>query len=164
MCSTVQHLSSQMQQEFCRRKEQQTQRLHDDGTKDVRQDGRRFKEWTTRMKRMPDRWCRKILLWWKRKLRICKWEVEYRVQWGQHQCWFSFREGRVADNYTRSSFRGITLDEVMRSSWTLRKMVTEFHQYIDWNQTRTEQGNWPTLTRMKQIWQRRLDCSKVVFW
>ena len=55
-------------------------------------------------------------------------------------------KGRVAD-YTRSSFQGITLDEVVLFIVNLQKMVpNEFHQYIDWNQTRTEQGNWPTKT------------------
>ena len=55
-------------------------------------------------------------------------------------------KGWVTD-YTRSSFQGITLNEVMLFIGDLQKMVpNESHQYIDWNLTRTEQGNWPTKT------------------
>ena len=55
-------------------------------------------------------------------------------------------------DYTRSSFQGITLDEVMRFIVDLQKMVpNEFHQYIDWNQTRTEQGSWPTKTIVNML-------------
>ena len=57
-------------------------------------------------------------------------------------------KGWVTD-YTRSSFQGITLDEVMRLIVDLQKMVpNEFHQYIDWNQTRTEQGQTKTIVNM----------------
>ena len=60
-------------------------------------------------------------------------------------------KGWVTD-CTRSSFQGITLDEVMRFIVDLQKMVpNEFHRYIDWDQTRTEQGNWPTKTNVN-VW------------
>ena len=52
-------------------------------------------------------------------------------------------KGWVTD-YT-SSFQGITFDEVVLFIVDLQKMVpNEFHQYIDWHQTRREQGNRPT--------------------
>ena len=55
-------------------------------------------------------------------------------------------KGWVTD-YTRSSFEGITLNEVMLFVVYLQKMVPEeVHHYIERNQTRTEQGNWPTKT------------------
>ena len=58
-------------------------------------------------------------------------------------------KGWVTDQ-TRCSFQGLTVNEVMKFIGDLQKMVpNEFHQYIDWNKTRTEQGNWPTKTIVK---------------
>ena len=55
-------------------------------------------------------------------------------------------KGLVTD-YTRSSFQGNTLNEVILFTVDLQKMVpNEFHHYIDWNQTRTKQGTWQTKT------------------
>ena len=50
-------------------------------------------------------------------------------------------KGWVTD-YTKWSFQGLTVNEVMTFIGDLQKMVpNEFHLYIDWNKTRTEQGN-----------------------
>ena len=47
----------------------------------------------------------------------------------------------------RCSFQGLTVNEFMNFIGDLQKMVpSEFQQYIDWDQTRTEQGNWSTKT------------------
>ena len=44
-------------------------------------------------------------------------------------------------------FLGLAGDEVMKFNGDLQKMVpNEFHQKIHFNQTRSEQGNWPTKT------------------
>ena len=49
--------------------------------------------------------------------------------------------------YTRNSFQGITLNAVMLFTVDSQKMVpNELHQHIDWDLTRTEQGNWLTKT------------------
>ena len=54
--------------------------------------------------------------------------------------------------YTRNSFQGITLNAVMLFTVDLKKMVPkELHQYIDWDLTRTEQGNWLTKT-IVNVW------------
>ena len=54
--------------------------------------------------------------------------------------------------YTRNSFQGITLNAVMLFTVDLKKMVpNELHQYIDWDLTRTEQGNWQTKT-IVNVW------------
>ena len=53
---------------------------------------------------------------------------------------------------TRSSFPGITLNEVMLFIVDLQKMLpNELHQYVDWDLTWTEQGNWPTKTTVN-VW------------
>ena len=60
-------------------------------------------------------------------------------------------KGWVTD-YKRQSSEGLTADEVENSTGDLQKMVPNaFHQYIAWNQTRTEQGNWPTKT-IVNVW------------
>ena len=42
---------------------------------------------------------------------------------------------------------GLTNNEVTNFISDLQKMVlNEFHKHIDWDQTKTEQGNWPTKT------------------
>ena len=55
-------------------------------------------------------------------------------------------KGWITDN-TKSSFQGITNKLVVVMIVDLEKMIpSQFHQYVDWNQTRTEQGNWPSKT------------------
>ena len=50
-------------------------------------------------------------------------------------------------DYKRCSSEGLTADEVTHVIGDLQLLVAkEVHQYIDWNETRTEQGNWPTKT------------------
>ena len=49
-------------------------------------------------------------------------------------------KGLVTD-YKRYSFEGLTADEVTNVIGDLQKMVpNDFRQFIDWSQTRTEQG------------------------
>ena len=53
---------------------------------------------------------------------------------------------------TRNSFQGITLHEVKFFTVDFKKMVpNELHQYIDWDLTRTEQGNRLTKT-IVNVW------------
>ena len=53
---------------------------------------------------------------------------------------------------TRSSFQGRTLNEVKLFTMDLQKMVpNELHQCIEWDLTRTEQGNWLTKT-IVNVW------------
>ena len=55
-------------------------------------------------------------------------------------------KGWVTD-YKRCCLEGVTATEVTKFIGDLQKMVPkEFHKHIDWDQTRTEQGNWPTKT------------------
>ena len=55
-------------------------------------------------------------------------------------------EGWFTD-YTRSSFQRITNEEVMVMIVDLEKMLpSQFHQYIDWDHSRKEPGNWTTKT------------------
>ena len=65
--------------------------------------------------------------------------------------WKMELKGWITD-CTRSSFQGITLNAVMLFTVDLQKMVpNELHQYIDWDPTRTEQGNWLTKT-IVNVW------------
>ena len=67
-------------------------------------------------------------------------------------------KGWVTD-YTRSSFQGITLNEVV----DLQKMVpNEFHQYIDWNHTRAEQGDWPTKTTVNMWFKNETNLATMI--
>ena len=55
-------------------------------------------------------------------------------------------KGWIKD-YTRSSFQGITDEEVMVFIVDLQKIMPgQFHQYVDRDQSRKEQGNWTTRT------------------
>ena len=55
-------------------------------------------------------------------------------------------EGWVTD-YKKCSYQGFTATEVSNFIRDLEKMVPDqFHKFIDWDQTRTEQGTWPTKT------------------
>ena len=55
-------------------------------------------------------------------------------------------EGCVTD-YKKCSFQGLTANEVTNVIRKIQKVVPNvFHKYIDWDQTRTEQGIWPTKT------------------
>ena len=66
-------------------------------------------------------------------------------------------------DHTRSGFQGITLDEVVLFIVDLQNMVpNEFHQYIDWNQTRTEQGTWPTKTFVNMWFKNETDSQSLL--
>ena len=53
---------------------------------------------------------------------------------------------------TKGSLQGITDDEVMTILSDLEKMIPrQAHQWIDWDQTREQQGNWPT-KKMVSVW------------
>ena len=53
-------------------------------------------------------------------------------------------KGRITD-YTRSSFQGITMDEVAAFVVDLKRMTSlNAPRFVDWEQTKTEQGKWPT--------------------
>ena len=55
-------------------------------------------------------------------------------------------KGWVTD-YKRCKVEGLTDTEVSKFICDLLKMVPDqFHKYIDWDQTGTEQGTWPTKT------------------
>ena len=55
-------------------------------------------------------------------------------------------KGWITD-YTRSGLRGVTIDEVMVMIVDLEKMMpSQFIQFFEWDQSRKEQGNWPTKT------------------
>ena len=60
-------------------------------------------------------------------------------------------KGWITD-YTRSSLQEITHDEVTVFIVDWQKMVPEeFHQYIDWDQSKKDQGNWPTMTIVNML-------------
>ena len=55
-------------------------------------------------------------------------------------------KGWVTD-YKRCNLEGLTNNEVTNFISDLQKMVlNEFHKYVGWDQTKTEQGNWSTKT------------------
>ena len=57
-----------------------------------------------------------------------------------------------ATDYTRSSFHGIPMEEVAAFVVDIKQMIPlSAQRFADWEQTRTEQGNWPTKT-MVSLW------------
>ena len=65
-------------------------------------------------------------------------------------------KGWVTDS-AKSSIQGITDDEVLILVRDLKRMVPrQAHKWIDWDQTRKEQGTWPTKTMVSGSKMKRL--------
>ena len=65
--------------------------------------------------------------------------------------WKMELKGWITD-CTRTVFKELLSMKLSFSLWTSQKMVpNELHQYIDWDLTRTEQGNWLTKT-IVNVW------------
>ena len=64
---------------------------------------------------------------------------------------------------TKGSLRGITDDEVSKLVSDLERMVPrQSHQWIDWDQTRKEQGNWPINTMVSMWFQNETNLVTII--
>ena len=71
-------------------------------------------------------------------------------------------KGWVTD-YTRSSFHGITNEEVMVFIVDLLKIIPgQFHWYIDWDKSRKEQGSWPTKTNVNMWFKNETNLATMI--
>ena len=60
----------------------------------------------------------------------------------------------------RCSFQVLTANEVTNFIGDLQNTVpNEFHKYVDWDQTRTEQGNWRTKTFVSMWFKNETTCG-----
>ena len=125
----------------------------------------------SRVKRLPDRWCGKNLAALKEEMKnlkmgsgstVCS-EASTGVGLGASGTLarppaLTSRNNEISiprkmelkgwiTDYKRCSFQGLTANKVTNFFGDRQQMVpNEFHKYIDWDKTRTEQGTWPTKT------------------